>query len=244
MLNKYTLTSLIGRKHTGYLHTTIYMVCAILAVVWIPQHTISEILFFLLISFPLAGYLISGFQHRYCSHKSWQPSRPVEILSVLLVTGFVLTPSMGWAGTHMNHHRYTDTELDPHGNYHSLWKNLFVFNYPPQLSNIPRWQLRDWLYAIQAKYYWEIIIPFAVLAFVLGFGQAYISFIGFCYVFQVSLNIVGHPNLEPTNNDFLAAVWGGELYHKFHHENPRTACFGKFDTTYHLFIKHLDTRGK
>ena len=236
------LTDFIGRKYTGHLHTSIYMVCVVLSVMWIPQHTLSEFLLWFLFTYLLAGYLISGFQHRYCSHKSWQPSRPVEVLSALLVVFGLLTPSMGWSQTHINHHRYADTEKDPHGNFHSIWRNMLVFSTPFRITKIPRWMLRDKLYQVQAKFYWEIAVSFAVLMFILDLEQAYISFIAFIYLWQVSLNVLGHPNLRPTNNELIAWFWVGELYHKNHHDNSRNPRFGKFDTTYQFFIRWLNTK--
>jgi fatty-acid desaturase len=237
------ITNWIG-KRTGYVHTTFYMLCVLLAIVWLPSYSIIELSVWFVPFYLLAAYLISGFQHRYCSHKSWQPSLRVESISAFLCAAFLLTPSMGWASTHRTHHKHTDTDKDPHGNAHSILRNFLVFNYPPKMTLIPRWMLRHPVYQLQAKYYWETGIVVGALMFLVGLGTAWVSFIAFCYIFQVTLNIIGHLNRNPVNNTIGAIMWGGELYHKNHHDKPSLSQFGLFDATYHFFIKHLDTRGK
>jgi fatty-acid desaturase len=235
------ITALVGNK-TGYMHTAFYVMCTLYAVFWIPTLSVFELLVWLVGSNLLIGYLISGFQHRYCSHKSWQPSRFVEALSLLLCSAFVLTPSMGWASTHQVHHRYTDTEDDPHGNAHSVWHNFMVFNGIPKISRIPRWMIRDKLYGMQAKYYWEVAILSGLLFTVAGLGGFWVATIAVAYIFQVTLNLLGHPNKSPVNNPLLAVIYSGELYHKFHHENPGVPRFGLFDAPYQFFIRFLDVR--
>jgi len=235
------LTTLIGNK-TGYIHTAFYVMCTLYAVFWIPTLPIFEVLVWLVASNLLVGYLISGFQHRYCSHKSWQPSRFVEILSLFLCNAFVLTPSMGWASVHRNHHRYTDTERDPHGNVHSVFDNFMVFNGVPSVTSIPRWMIRDRLYGLQARWYWEIAILSGGLMIASGLGGFWAATIGVAYIFQVTLNLVGHPNKTPVNNALLSIIYSGELYHQFHHKNPGIPRFGLIDAPYHFFIRFLNVR--
>ena len=235
------ITGLIG-KYTGYMHTAFYVMCTLYTIFWIPTVPLAELLIWLVGSNLLIGYLISGFQHRYCSHKSWQPNRFVEAVSAFLCSAFVLTPSMGWASTHRSHHRFTDTERDPHGNVHSVFHNFMVFNGIPSITSIPRWMIRDKLYVMQAKYYWEVAILFGLLMFAIGLGGFWVATISVAYVFQVTLNLLGHPNKSPTNNPLLALIYSGELYHKFHHENPGVPRFGLFDAPYQFFIRFLDVR--
>ena len=235
------ITGLIG-KYTGYMHTAFYVMCTLYTIFWIPTVPLAELLIWLVGSNLLIGYMISGFQHRYCSHKSWQPNRFVEAVSAFLCSAFVLTPSMGWASIHRSHHRFTDTERDPHGNVHSVFHNFMVFNGIPSITSIPRWMIRDKLYVMQAKYYWEVAILFGLLMFAIGLGGFWVATISVAYVFQVTLNLFGHPNKSPTNNPLLAVIYSGELYHKFHHENPGVPRFGLFDATYQFFIRFLDVR--
>ena len=235
------ITEYIG-KNTGYLHTVVYIACTLLTLVYLPTLSLVEFLLWLVGTNLLVGYLISGFQHRYCSHKSWQPNRFVEAFSVFLTTFFLLTPCMGWASVHRLHHRYTDTEKDPHGNVHSIFDNFMVFNISPPVTSIPRWMIRDRLYGFQARWYWEIGLLSGALMFLFGYGMLWASVIAVAYVFQVTLNIVGHPERSPVNNALLSVLYSGELYHKNHHQKPSNPKFGLIDAPYQFFIRFLNVR--
>jgi stearoyl-CoA desaturase (delta-9 desaturase) len=72
----------------------------------------------------LVGF--NAYLHRLVSHRSYETYPPVEfvmgILSVLCLTGSPIS----WAWIHRAHHRYSDTEKDPH--CHRVvghWKALF-----------------------------------------------------------------------------------------------------------------------
>ena len=237
------ITEYLG-KNSGYVHTIFYITCVLFTVLWVPTLSVVEFLAWFVGTHILVGYLISAFQHRYCSHRSWEPSRFVEVLSVFLCAAFVLIPSMGWVSVHKNHHRYTDTKKDPHGNAHSVWDNFMAFNVAPNKHGWPRWMFRDLLYLYQLKYYWEIAILFGALMFVIGLGGFWVGSIAAAYIFQVTLNIIGHPNRSPANRPWLALLllYCGELYHKNHHDKPSLPRFGLIDTPYLLFIKFLDTK--
>tara|TARA_B100001287_G_C22682802_1_gene531446 strand:+ start:3078 stop:3536 length:459 start_codon:yes stop_codon:yes gene_type:complete len=149
---------------------------------------------------------------------------------------------MGWASVHRLHHRYTDTEKDPHGNVHSIFDNFMVFNINPPVTSIPRWMIRDRLYGFQARYYWEIGLLSGALMFLLGYGMLWASVIAVAYIFQVTLNILGHPERSPVNNALLSVLYSGELYHKNHHQKPARPQFGLIDAPYQFFIRFLDVR--
>lgn len=117
-----------------------------------------------------------------------------------------------------------------------------AFNIAPSKHGWPRWMFRDLLYLYQLKYYWEIAILFGALMFVIGIGELWLSTIAVAYIFQVTLNIVGHPNRSPANRPWLGLLYSGELYHKNHHDNPSLSRFGLIDVPYLLFIKFLDTK--
>ena len=78
--------------------------------------------------------------------------------------------------------------------------------------------------------------------FLLGYGMLWASVIAVAYVFQVTLNIVGHPDRSPVNNALLSVLYSGELYHKNHHQKPSNPKFGLIDAPYHFFIRFLNVR--
>lgn len=54
--------------------------------------------------------------HRFLSHKSFRAQRWFEILIVFL--GIPAGTPIQWAGNHRVHHRFVDTERDPHSPHH------------------------------------------------------------------------------------------------------------------------------
>ena len=232
---------ILGR-YQGYLHTSFYLFATVVTLLWLTSLSAAQIILWALFSNLLVGYLVSGYLHRYCSHKSWQPSRLVELVSLGLTSVFVLTPPLAWASIHRQHHRYTDTDNDPHGNAHSITDNFMVFNKMPPVRMIPKWMIRDDAYMLCARWYWEIGIATGLIFYFLGMINIWLSIIAVAYVFQVTLNLFGHPSLKPTNNPLLSVLYSGELYHKYHHENPNNPRFGLIDAPYHFFIRFLNVR--
>lgn len=144
-----------------------------------------------------------------------------------------------WVALHKDHHRYTDKEGDPHGHYAGLWNNLAIFSYVPTRGSASRWMLKDPLYRMQMEYYW-ILVALGGLAWMNIFSlYSWILFTTTVFVWQVSINLIGHSKLfESVNRShFLAALWGGELYHNDHHKNPMKTRLGKFDFPYLFMIK-------
>ena len=226
-------------KNNGKIHTTIFMLCSLIfAYLTFFHFTLTEWLILFVSASIFTGFTTSGFLHRYCSHRSWRMPRWLEVFLLGSTTALMNQPAMGWAAIHLAHHKHTDQEGDPHGHIHSVWDNFLVFNKIPPLRHIPRWMLRDRLYTIQAKYYWEIAITLQlIVSYFLGW-QVMISFIALSYLYQVTLNLVGHSKeLKPINNSLLAIPWMGELYHANHHWKPGNPRFGMLDGTYYFMIK-------
>ena len=74
----------------------------------------------------IAIIAISGGYHRYYSHKSFSAGRwydyAVNVLGIFSGAG----PAMTWAGTHRQHHAYSDTEDDPHSYTRKGWFAVYV----------------------------------------------------------------------------------------------------------------------
>lgn len=64
--------------------------------------------------YALRMFAITGFYHRYFSHKAFRTSRPVQFLFALIGATSVQRGPLWWAAHHRNHHRHSDTEADLH----------------------------------------------------------------------------------------------------------------------------------
>ncbi len=79
-------------------------------------------IFVLIFTILLSGMLgVSIGYHRYLAHKSFKPTTWFKFLIVFL--GIPAGTPIQWAGNHRAHHKYHDTELDPHSPYYGglLW---------------------------------------------------------------------------------------------------------------------------
>ena len=67
-------------------------------------------------------FAITGFYHRYFSHKAFKTSRALQFAFGVLGAASVQRGPLWWAAHHRHHHRHADTPLDPHSpREHGFW---------------------------------------------------------------------------------------------------------------------------
>ena len=59
-------------------------------------------------------FAITGFYHRYFSHRTFKTSRFGQFLFAVLGGSSIQRGALWWAANHRNHHRESDTPADPH----------------------------------------------------------------------------------------------------------------------------------
>jgi stearoyl-CoA desaturase (delta-9 desaturase) len=59
-------------------------------------------------------FAITGFYHRYFSHRAFKTSRAAQFVFGLIGAASVQRGPLWWAAHHRNHHRHSDTDLDVH----------------------------------------------------------------------------------------------------------------------------------
>jgi len=67
-----------------------------------------------LTTYVVRGLCITAGYHRYFSHRSYKTGRLFQFLMGLVGTMAVQMGPLWWACHHRNHHRYSDTDKDPH----------------------------------------------------------------------------------------------------------------------------------
>ena len=63
-------------------------------------------------------FAITGFYHRYFSHRSFKTSRPAQFAFAVLGASSAQRGPLWWAAHHRHHHRHSDTEHDVHSPRH------------------------------------------------------------------------------------------------------------------------------
>ena len=67
-------------------------------------------------------FAITGFYHRYFSHKAFKVGRGWQFVFAMVGNASVQRGPLWWAGHHRHHHRFADTEKDVHSpSQHGFW---------------------------------------------------------------------------------------------------------------------------
>ena len=206
--------------------------------------------------YALRMFALTGFYHRYFSHLTVRTSRAVQFVFAVIGASCVQRGPLWWAAHHRNHHRHTDTPLDPHSpRVHGLlWSHVGWFLTPhafrtdwsriPDLAGYPELRWLD-------RYDTLVPVLLAVSLYALGAllerlapglgtsgGQMLVwgFFVSTVVLFHatVTINSLAHgfgtrrfdTDDDSRNNLWLALITFGEGWHNNHHYFPGTVRQG------------------
>ena len=206
--------------------------------------------------YALRMFALTAFYHRYFSHRTFRTSRTVQFAFAVLGAASVQRGPLWWAAHHRNHHRHTDTALDPHSPavHGFLWSHAGWFltrsGFRTDWSRIPdlaRYPELRWLDRF------DTLVPVALAAGLYALGAWLESaapqlrtngpqllvwgfFISTVVLFHatVTINSLAHrfgsrrfdTGDESRNNLWLALLTFGEGWHNNHHFFPGSARQG------------------
>ncbi|XP_069362745.1 acyl-CoA Delta(11) desaturase-like [Maniola hyperantus] len=199
---------------------------------------------------------VTAGMHRLWSHRSYKAKMPLEIILIVWSSLVFLKTAIDFARDHRLHHRYSDTDADPHnatrGFFYSHIGWLMVKKHPEVMRRGKLINVSD-LYdnpvlIFQKKYVIPVIVT---LCFVLPtiipmyfFGETLNTawhLTIFCFTLRLNtvffINSVGHlwgnkpydNQINPVQNYTMVIMTLGEGFHNFHHTFPwdyRTAESG------------------
>ncbi len=90
----------------------------------------------------LRMFAITGFYHRYFSHRTFKTSRGAQFVFALLGASAAQRGPLWWAAHHREHHQHADTAEDAHspGEHGFLWSHMGWFlsrkNYATRLNRV------------------------------------------------------------------------------------------------------------
>ncbi|NOT44192.1 MAG: acyl-CoA desaturase [Acidobacteria bacterium] len=201
-------------------------------------------------------FAITGFYHRYFSHRAFRASRPVQFLMALAGNAAAQRGPIWWAAHHRNHHRHAEQPEDLHSPaQYGFWRSHMLWfmtgrgfrtehRYVPDLLRYPELRLLDrfdWIVPV------GLLVGLAVLGawlerarpalgatagqmVVWGFGISTVA----VYHATYTINSVAHrwgrrrfrTRDDSRNNAVLALVTLGEGWHNNHHHYPAAARQG------------------
>jgi stearoyl-CoA desaturase (delta-9 desaturase) len=184
--------------------------------------------------------------HRYFAHRAFQMNRPARFVWAFIGTAAMQKGPLWWAGHHVNHHRFSDRDGDPHsptvrGVYHAHigWflndtKNDRLEPTNPVLRDFGKAPEIAWL----DRYY--VVPPLMLAAAMYAIGGLPWLVWGFCLPTMTlahatfSINTINHmfgsqrfDTTDNSRNNAITALFAvGEGWHNNHHRYQRAARNG------------------
>jgi stearoyl-CoA desaturase (delta-9 desaturase) len=202
-------------------------------------------------------FAITGFYHRYFSHRTFRTSRAAQFVFALLGASATQRGPLWWAAHHRKHHRHADTERDVHSpRQHGFWWSHMGWitaaqNFPTDLSEVrdlARYRELRWLDRF------DTAVPgvLAATLFAIG-GWAWLVwgyFVSTVVLFHCTclINSMAHrvgrrrytTKDDSRNSLTLALITFGEGWHNNHHRYPGATRQGFFwweiDVTYYALV--------
>jgi stearoyl-CoA desaturase (delta-9 desaturase) len=201
-------------------------------------------------------FAITGFYHRYFSHRSFKTSRVVQFFFALLGNSSMQRGPLWWAATHRHHHKHSDEKVDAHSpvQHGFTWSHIgwltSMKNFPTNYRVIPDLKKYPELVFLNR---FDQIVPFIYGLLMISIGAVLEKFAPslnvtmwqfFIWTFFISTTVLLHGTLFINS---LAHVWGkrryktkddsrnsfllslitlGEGWHNNHHRYPHSARQG------------------
>jgi len=197
----------------------IFLHLGCLAVFWVGVSPVAVAAAVLL--YVVRMFAITGFYHRYFSHKTFKTSRLMQFTFAVIGNSSMQRGPLWWAATHRHHHKHSDHEEDIHSPVVSgfLWSHIgwltSMKNFPTPYKSIP--DLCKFPELVFLNRY-DQTVPFAYGLLMLGIGWGLETFfpafgvtVGqfFIWTFFISTTVLLHGTLFINS---LAHVWGRRRY--------------------------------
>jgi stearoyl-CoA desaturase (Delta-9 desaturase) len=231
----------------------IAMHLACLTVVWVGFSWFA--LWIALGLYAVRMFAITGFYHRYFSHKAFRTSRPIQFLFAMVGAASVQRGPLWWAAHHRHHHRHADTEHDIHSPRHGFFRSHMGWFLTKRGFSTNFSSIQDLTKFPELRYLdrFDIVIPIILALGLYALGAALKTFApdlntsgpqllvwGFfvstivLFHATVTINSLAHrwgtrrykTNDDSRNNAFLALITFGEGWHNNHHHFPGSASQG------------------
>ncbi|MFZ0430784.1 MAG: acyl-CoA desaturase [Acidobacteriota bacterium] len=234
----------------------LFMHVGCLAVFWVGWSSTAVAVAILL--YGLRMFAVTGFYHRYFSHRTFRTSRWGQLLFALLGNSAVQRGPLWWAAHHRHHHRHSDEEHDVHSpHHHGLYWSHFGW-----ITSRSNFATRLELVKDLARYpelrfldRFDTLVPLALAVSLYGLGELaalYFPALGtngwqlLVWGFFISTVVLFHGTCtinslahmfgkrryatrdESRNSLLLALITMGEGWHNNHHHYPTATRQGFF----------------
>ncbi|RIK67443.1 MAG: acyl-CoA desaturase [Planctomycetota bacterium] len=195
-------------------------------------------------------FAITGFYHRYFSHRTFKTSRFWQFMFGLLGCTATQKGPLWWAAHHRHHHRHSDDPEDVHSPHtHGLWwshmgwitsRKMFPTNYKavpdlakfPELVFVNRFDLlipvlfaaSIFLFGVALNFFWPQLGTSGSQMLIWGFFISTVVLFHCTCTINSLAHLIGRRRFatkdESRNSLFLAIITMGEGWHNNHHHYP------------------------
>lgn len=243
-------------RHVDWLRTVPFIALhlACFGIIWVGFSPVAVAIAVLL--YGLRMFAITGFYHRYFSHRTFRTGRVPQFLFALLAASAVQRGPLWWASQHRHHHAHADDEHDAHSprQHGFLWSHMGWFlcraNFRTRRELVKDWAAYPELLFLDR---YDVLVP---AGFGLGLYALGELLAAFCpdlgtngpqllvWGFVVSTVVLYHATFtvnslahvwgrrryatrdDSRNNLWLALITLGEGWHNNHHHYPSSARQG------------------
>jgi stearoyl-CoA desaturase (delta-9 desaturase) len=182
--------------------------------------------------------------HRLISHRSFETPKWVEYFLIFCGTLACQGGPLYWIGGHRIHHKYSDTDRDPHDSNRGFWwshMGWMIFKNPSFRADLPRYTqdiAGDPFYQFCEKYFIPIQVVLGLFLYWWG-GWSFVIwgiFVRLVVVFHVTWFVnsathkFGYQSHESNDNSkncwWVALLTFGEGWHNNHHAYQYSARHG------------------
>ncbi len=203
-------------------------------------------------------FAITGFYHRYFAHRTYKTNRFWQFIFAALGNSAVQRGPLWWASHHRHHHRFADTDVDPHSpTRHGFWWSHIGWltsarHFPTRTPYV-----KDWMRYLELVWLnrFDTLVPILLAASLYAAGamlEAFAPELGtggpqmLIWGFFISSTVLFHATVTinsldhmlgtrryetpdtSRNNFWLALITLGEGWHNNHHHYAIAARQGFF----------------
>lgn len=184
--------------------------------------------------FLLAGVGNEIFYHRLVSHNSFKTNKLFEAVGIGIGVIAGRGSPTDWTAIHRYHHKFADTDKDPHNPKKDSWRLFFPYflKYDHQVNPfIVKDLLKSPVHRFITKYYNLILIAFAIVLAAVNINVFFylwvipVALSGWMIALGTYLNHTygyrNHDIVDQSKNNWLMAIllWG-HGWHNNHHADP------------------------
>lgn len=179
--------------------------------------------FFMYFLYGMVGTAVT--MHRLLTHRTFTTGKLFRYFGTFMgAMGSLLSP-LEWAQQHVAHHRFSDTEKDPHSPVQLGWKAIFFCTHGKTTSTITTWRLfkEPFMYYLH-KYYYLILFSWITLFYLIGgFKLVVFAWALPCLatLWGQVLGVMAHDEHGAVDSNIFSRIFTfNESKHRYHHINP------------------------